>query len=230
MRLRVLMALAAVACSAGGAQAGILTGAVDGGLPGGTLTNGPVVVATTFPNNNDYQDGSGPGPLNLGPNPVSLKFNVTSLNSAFGTILSRRNSPGTTEYLFDVELTNNTGKTITKLDVNLLPLSQVIPNAQFDEAGEIVNQIPAPSGGTLTSATQFQLLFNSVIINGATKTFTFSVDVLNLGLASTPGLSTFRLNFVAHPEPASLALASLASCGIGGLVVRRRRKLAQTAA
>jgi hypothetical protein len=209
--VRVILSLAAIALFANGAaQAAIITG---------VSTADPASVGTLDSSSFTLVDnGNNDVPSAGVSNEADLEITFNTLHVPF-TLTFTRNATApnnvVNEYLFTVVVNNGT----PKVPINELIVDVNGTGVTFDEDDESFFD-PAPTGGVAThDQPTNKLTFTSFsIAPGADGTFTFSLDLAALNATS------FNIVFTANPEPASMALAGLASCGLGGLVVRRRRK------
>jgi len=208
MKVRVLMGLAVAALFANSsAKAAVIVG-VTSADPAATV-GPPTIVQSGVTNNNDVPVDV-PGPAGT----VEFDILLNELHTPFNVVFDRSAGSGVQEYLVTINVTNGT----PKIPVNNLIVDINGSGVTFDEDGALFN--PAPTGGVFThDQPTNKLTFNGfTILPGATRTFTFSIDIVSADVTD------FTIQFTANPEPASMALAGLASCGLGGLVVRRRRK------
>jgi hypothetical protein len=212
--VRLILSVGAIAlCANGAAQAAIITG-VSTADPAsvGTLNSSSFVLND---NGNDDVPAAGisnDAALDITFNTLHVPFTLTFTRDATAPNNVRN------EYLFSVTI-NNGGPSV--------PINELIVDinggAVFFDEDDSAAFDPTPTGGTFVhdsaGAGTNKLTFTGFsVASGASRTFTFSID---LGAATA---TNFDIVFTANPEPASMALAGLASCGIGGLVVRRRRK------
>lgn len=209
MKVRVLMGLAVAALFANSSAKAAIIVDVTSADPAGSV-GAPTIVQSGVTNNNDI-------PIDLPGPAATVEFDmlVNELHTPFNVVFDRSAGSGVQEYLVTINVTNGSAK----VPLNNLVVDINGSGVTFDEDGALFN--PVPTGGTFThDQPTNKLTFNGFsILPGATKTLTFSID---LASADT---SDFTIQFTANPEPASMALAGLASCGLGGLVVRRRRKV-----
>lgn len=206
---RVIFGLGAIALAANSAaQAAIITSVTEND-PAVANIDGSTFNSSGVTNNNDIPIDV-PGPAGE----VALGIDVYQLHTPFTLTFERSPGFGVQEYLFTIGINNFSSK---------VPINQLIVDINgsgvtFDEDGAAFN--PSPTGGTFVhDQPTNRLTFTGFSISpGSGRLFTFSVDIVSADV------SNFDIVFTANPEPASMALAGLASCGLGGLVVRRRRK------
>lgn len=177
------------------------------------------ISAVSFASSSNYTDGG----TALGATTVSitgtLEPNVPP-SEAIYTVSFAKTPANDDDYLFTVNLTNNTSATVDQIQFELLslPVGSVI---HFEGSPAPTNNWGATS--TLTSTT---LVYTGTLADGAPAAqMTFTVNVKNPG-----GAGSFSFKLTATPEPTSLIFGAIGMslAGGAGFYARRRRQKEKT--
>lgn len=172
----------------------------------------------------DFVIDSFTGPSGLGADVTRAPGLGTVLSgggSASFTVPSSTFGTGNVALRYDFAGTFNPGENfLTFVSGGVSPATPVTANFAFTNAG-----VAQP---LLTQSLVVAPGINFVNITGLSNIQ--DVDSLDITFSS-PLVATLTitgpLQFTSAPEPASIALAGLAVCGMGGVIARRRRKAAQ---
>lgn len=128
------------------------------------------------------------------------------------------NPSRTDDYAFTVSVTNNTGGTIDRIDLELLnlPVGSTI--------GFLATPAPTSTGSlTATTITPTLLAYTGTLANGNSTTMGFTVTIKNPG---NGGVGSFSFRLTATPEPTSLIFGAIGMslAGGAGFFARRRRQ------
>jgi len=151
---------------------------------------------------------------------LSSPTNTTS--NFYQRLLSRSNSTG---FQLGLVTTSGTGGATnygtTVLSLNTLYTAVITWNFVSGAANDVLSLYVNPTDPIITNNT----VYTSVTWGSAAEPTTLAAANLRIGGATTtPGVLVNSIDVQVVPEPSTYAMLALSAAGLGGYVIRRRRR------